>query len=76
VRVHDVELRETEPGPLWDQLTAPVGRWPTTLALQVIIFDEPATADLGVQVTVVVVASIVTTRLYAPAVAGLLKSPL
>jgi hypothetical protein len=26
VRVHVVEARETEPVPLWDQLTVPVGR--------------------------------------------------
>jgi hypothetical protein len=42
----------------------------------VITFDEPATTDFGLQETVVVVDFIVTIRLYAPAVAGLLESPL
>lgn len=36
---------------------------------------EPATADFGVQETVVFEAFVVTTKLYAPAVAGLLESP-
>ena len=55
VRGHVVGLRETEPVPLWDQLTVPAGEEPITLAVQVMVVDEPATADLGVQETVVFV---------------------
>jgi hypothetical protein len=36
---------------------------------------EPATANLGVQETVVVVVFMVTNKLYPPAVAGFLRSP-
>jgi len=38
--------------------------------------DEPATADLGVQETAVLVAFIVTDRLYVPAHGELFESPL
>jgi hypothetical protein len=66
-RVHVVETKETEPAPLWDQATVPVGPYPVTLAVQVMTADEPVTADFGVQETAVLGSFADTVRLYAPA---------
>ena len=75
-RVQVVGLNRTEPTPLWDQVTVPVGEEPVTFALHVMIVDEPATADFGVQETVVVVALTVTTRvLDVPEDAEFWESP-
>ena len=55
-RVHVAEPNETEPLPLWDQLTVPVGEYPVTVAVQVIVVEEPAAADFGAQETDVFVS--------------------
>ena len=46
-RVHDAELRLTEPVPLWEMETDPVGEYPVTVILQVIVFEDPATTVDG-----------------------------
>jgi hypothetical protein len=45
------------------------------LALQTTTVDEPATTELGLQETVVFVASVVTARLYVPEDGEFLVSP-
>jgi hypothetical protein len=61
--VHAVEAKETEPVPLWDQLTSPVGEYPVTLALHVTELEESAGTLAGLQKIRVLVAFIVTIRL-------------
>jgi hypothetical protein len=73
--VQVVATKETDPAPLCDQVTLPVGEYPVTVALQLTTFDEPTITYFGLQEIVVFVVFTVTTRLYAPAVAGLLESP-
>jgi hypothetical protein len=70
-------LKETEPvlPVICDSVTVPVGKYPLTVTLQVMIVDEPATADIGLQETVVLVAFVVTIKLYVPADWKLLASP-
>jgi len=63
VTAHDFPLnmqgsggwKETEPVPLCEKSTVPVGLKPVTLALHVMTVGEPATADVGVHETVVLV---------------------
>jgi hypothetical protein len=69
-RVHDAELRVTEPVPLWDQVTVPVVEYPATLALHVMNLLEPAARELGVQETVVFDSFWVTVRLNADVYGG------
>ena len=56
---HVVEMNETEPVPLWDQLTLPVGACPDTVTLQATSVDEAAGTLDGVQETMVFDGSLV-----------------
>jgi len=65
----------TDPAPLCDHVTAPVGEYPATLALQMMVVDEPAMTELGLQETIVLVTIIVTVKLCVPANGEFLESP-
>ena len=69
-RAHVVEAKETEPVPLWDQLTVPVGTYPVTLALQVMLFDEATGTLAGLQETVVFEAFVIAVRATVPVKGG------
>jgi hypothetical protein len=82
VRAHVVDAKNTEPVPIWDQLTVPVipkqirQMTQSGSTVQVMIVDEPATADLGLQErTSILVFCFVTVRLYVPADGEYLESP-
>ena len=76
-RVQVVETKLTEPVPLvWDHVTVPVGMlYPLTLTLQVIFVEEPATAEVGLQETVVVEGFFFTVRPKVPKEDGFFLSP-
>lgn len=61
--------------PVWDQVTLPVGEYPITLAVQMMIVDEPAAADFGAQETVVFETFFITVRPYVPGDWKFLVSP-
>ena len=54
-RIQTAELRETDPAPEGDQVTAPVGELPFTVALHAV--TEPEITEAGLQDTVRVVGA-------------------
>jgi hypothetical protein len=71
----NVGTNETDPVPLCDQVTLPVGKYPVTLAVQMMVVEEPTRMELGLQDTVLLVAYIVTARLCVPPNGEFLESP-
>jgi hypothetical protein len=72
---HDLSTKKTAPAPFCDHVTIPVGRYPLTLAVQVMVADEPTEMLVGLQETEVVEVTGATVRESLPSDGAFFESP-